>query len=404
VTPRQKLLSRLAIPGSTKMVLLVLDGVGDLRTAEQPETALDGARLPHLDALASRGSLGRLVPVGQGITPGSGPGHLALFGNDPTTPEADIGRGVLEALGDGVDIAPGDIAARGNFATVDSAGKIVDRRAGRIPTAECERIVARLQPVLADFPGIAVHAGEGHRFVVHLKGPGLSPELTDTDPQAIGVAPLSLTAKSPAGEVAAHRLAPALAAMNRVIADEAHANALLLRGFDGLPHLPQLPELYKIRCGAFAGYPLYRGAAKACGMEIVPCGKSFAETVAAVRQAWERYDFFFLHVKKTDAAGEDGDLPAKIRALEEVDSLLPELLALGPDLVAVTGDHSTPAPMKAHSWHPVPLLVSGPRVFVDETREFTEIAAISGAIGTLPASELLGLLLANAGRLAKYGA
>ena len=404
MTSRQTLLARLAIPGSTKIVLLVLDGVGDLRSASQPKTALDLARLPQFDALARAGALGRLIPVAQGITPGSGPGHLALFGYDPTEPEADIGRGVLEALGDGLQIAPGDIAARGNFATVDAAGRIVDRRAGRIPTAECERVVARLQPVLVDFPGVFVHAGEGHRFVVHVRGPGLSPALSDTDPQSVGVAPLPLLATGPAGEEAVRRLQPALAAMSRAIADEPKANALLLRGFDDLPHLPQLPDLHRLRCGAFAGYPLYRGAAKACGMEIVPCGKPFGETVAAVRAAWDRFDLFFLHVKKTDAAGEDGDLAAKVSALEEVDSLLPELLALGPDVVAVTGDHSTPAPMKAHSWHPVPLLVSGPRVFMDETREFSEIAAIGGAIGTLPASELLGLLLANAGRLAKYGA
>jgi 2,3-bisphosphoglycerate-independent phosphoglycerate mutase len=409
VTSRQKLLARLAVPGSSKIVLLILDGVGDIRTAAQPETALDRAAVPHLDALAARGALGRLVPVATGITPGSGPGHLALFGYDPTEPEADIGRGVLEALGDGVEIAPGDVAARGNFATLDTAGKVVDRRAGRITTAECERIVGRLQPVLERFPGVAVFAGEGHRFVVHLKGPGpkglgLTPDVTDSDPQALGVAPLEITATSPAGEETARRLVPALAAMNAAIADEPKANGMLLRGFAGLPHLPQLGEMHQLRCGAFAGYPLYRGAAKACGMEIVPCGKSIGETVDAVAAAWDRFDLFFLHVKKTDQAGEDGDLGAKVAALEEVDAVLPRLLALAPDVIAVTGDHSTPAPMKAHSWHPVPLLVAGPQTFVDLSYTFTEAAAIGGGLGTFPASELMGLLLANAGRLAKYGA
>jgi 2,3-bisphosphoglycerate-independent phosphoglycerate mutase len=404
VTPRQTLLARLANPASTKTILLVLDGVGDLRGSAQAQTALERAELPHLDDLARRGALGRIQPVGVGITPGSGPGHLALFGYDPTMPEADIGRGVLEALGDGIDVAPGDVAARGNFATVDAMGNLVDRRAGRLPTAECERIVARLRPALERFPGVEVHAGEGHRFVVLLKGPGLVPDVTDTDPQTTGVAPLPLRAKSPAGAETERRLAPALAAMREVIGDEPRANAFVVRGFAGLPHLPQLPEMHRLRCGAFAGYPLYRGVAKACGMEIVPCGKPFAETVAAVEQAWDRFDLFFLHVKKTDMAGEDGDLNAKVAALEEVDALLPRLLALGPDVVAVTGDHSTPAPMAAHSWHPVPLLLWSERVFRDECDRFDELAAIRGGLGTFPASELFGLLLANAGRLAKYGA
>lgn len=398
-------LARLARPGTSKIVLLVLDGVGDLRTERQPQTALDAARIPNLDALARRGALGRIVPVAQGITPGSGPGHLALFGFDPAQPEADIGRGVLEALGEGIQIRPGDVAARGNFATADAAGNLTDRRAGRIPTAECERLVAAINEKLVRVREVEakVYAGEGHRFVLWLKGP-LDPHVADTDPQQLGVPPLPVAASAASGAETAAKLRAVLDAIEATIAAEPRANRALLRGFATVPHLPSVPELYKLRCGAFAGYPLYRGVAAACGMDLVPCGKSFAETVAAVRDAWNAYDYFFLHVKKTDMAGEDGDLAAKIHALEEVDAGLPDLLALAPQVVAVTGDHSTPAPMKGHSWHPVPLLLWSEQCFMDECTAFTEAAAVHGAVGTIRSAELFALLLANAGRLAKYGA
>jgi 2,3-bisphosphoglycerate-independent phosphoglycerate mutase len=400
------MLARLAQTADSKIVLLVLDGIGDVVSAAQPQTALQAARTPNLDALARRSSLGRIVPVGYGITPGSGPGHLALFGYDPATPEADIGRGVLEALGEGLDIRPGDIAARGNFATADAQGMLTDRRAGRIPTPECERLVAAINPLLPQSPEMEarVVAGEGHRFVLHLRGPWLSSEVADTDPQQLGVPPNPVRATSPAGEKTAARLGPVLAAIEKAIAHEPRANRALLRGFAGLPHLPALGEIHKLRLGAFAGYPLYRGAAKACGMEVVPCGKKISEIVEAVAANWERFDYFFLHVKQTDQAGEDGDLAAKIAAVEDVDAALPRLLDLGPNTVAITGDHSTPAPMKAHSFHPVPLLVSSPIAFIDESTRFTETEALRGHLGTIPSRDLMGLLLAHAGRLAKYGA
>jgi 2,3-bisphosphoglycerate-independent phosphoglycerate mutase len=405
---RQQLLSRLARPAGGRIVLLVLDGVGDLRTAAQPRTALDRARLPHFDALAARSALGRIVPVATGVTPGSGPGHLALFGYDPARPEADIGRGILEALGMGIPIQAGDVAARGNFSTADGEGRIVDRRAGRIPSAECARLVGLLNAAIRALPsnhelGVEVYPGEGHRFVLLLRG-AASAALADTDPQAEGVPPKPFAASAPEGEATAARLRPVLAAMAAAIAGEPRANRFLLRGFEGLPHLPQLGDLYHLRCGAIAGYPLYRGVAAACGMEIVPCGKAFADAVAAARQHWQRLDFLFLHVKQTDMAGEDGDLGAKAAALEAVDAGLPDLLALQPEVLAITGDHSTPAPLRAHSWHPVPLLLHAATAFVDETTEFTEAAAARGNLGTFPARELMGLLLAHAGRLAKYGA
>jgi 2,3-bisphosphoglycerate-independent phosphoglycerate mutase len=401
-----RLLARLAQPAETRIVLLVLDGVGDLRTAAQPATALDLAVTPHLDALASRSTLGRIEPVAPGFTPGSGPGHLALFGYDPGESAFEIGRGVLEALGLGLYLSPEDLAARGNFATADAAGLLVDRRAGRIPSEECRRLCARLREAARGFSELEVEvaAGEQHRFVLVLRGEGLSTAVADTDPQRLGVPPLPSRATAPEGEATAARLARLLAVLETAIRDEPKANRLLLRGFSRLPHLPQFADLYKLRAGAFAGYPLYRGVASACGMEVVECGKRFADLVAATRERWNDFDFFFLHVKGTDAAGEDGDLAAKARVIEEVDASLPELLTLEPDVLAVTGDHSTPAPMRSHSWHPVPLLLAAESAFVDGESRFTEEAATRGHLGTFPSRYLMGLLLAHAGRLAKFGA
>ena len=415
---RQALLNRLAQPNERRIVLLVLDGVGDLRTDAQPRTALDEARTPNLDRLAARSALGRLVPVGPGITPGSGPGHLALFGYEPTLPEVDIGRGVLEALGLGLEVPPDAVVARGNFATVDGSGLLTDRRAGRIPTAEGERICARLarrieaaSDALGDGIEVEVHPGEAYRFVLLFRAaagtPPLDPGLADTDPQQLGVAALPVQAAGGAGESArrtADRIAPAVAALQAELQDEERANTFLLRGFSKLPVLPGVGELYRLRAAALAGYPIYRGVAKVCGMEIVDCGGSFGEVLDGLEDRWSDFDYFFLHVKGTDMAGEDGDLAAKVGVIEEVDALLPRLLDLGPDVLAITGDHSTPAPMQAHSWHPVPLLLWSESCFVDECSRFTEVEAIHGAIGTIPACDLMGLLLANAGKLAKFGA
>jgi len=396
----------LAQANESKLVLLVLDGIGDLRTAEQPRTALEVANVPAMDELAKGSSLGRMIPVRQGVTPGSGPGHLGLFGYDPTLPEVDIGRGVLEALGLGLDIPRGTVAARGNFATADGEGNLTDRRAGRIPTSECQRLCTALQSQITEIDGTRVEIipGEGHRFVLLLHGEDLSPELMDTDPQRLGVPPLEPTS---ADDRAGRTVAIArelIDAMNRVLSDESQANRALLRGFSSMPQLRPMPELYRMRCGAFAGYPLYRGVASACGMEVVPCSKDFGELVGTVADRWQDFDFFFLHVKKTDAAGEDGDLEAKARALETVDAELQRIVDLQPNVIAITGDHSTPAPMKAHSWHPIPLLLHSKLSFIDEADAFDEVQAIRGHLGTFPSKDLIALMLAHAGRLAKFGA
>ncbi|HEX2164511.1 MAG TPA: 2,3-bisphosphoglycerate-independent phosphoglycerate mutase [Thermoanaerobaculia bacterium] len=407
-----ELLAGIAQPATTKIVLLVLDGVGDLRTAEQPETPLERARTPHLDRLAAGGSLGRILPVAPGVTPGSGPGHLALFGYDPAAAEHDVGRGVLEALGVELEVRRGDVLARGNFATADAGGHLTDRRAGRPPTEEGRRLTAAMQRAVdeaaaaGEIAGVeaTLAAGEGHRFVLRLRGDGLSPALADTDPQRLGVAPLPLAATARGAEATVERVRPVLAAMERAIAGEPKANRALLRGFSSLPDLPRVGDLYRLRAGAFAGYPLYRGVAQVCGFEVVPCGKTLPEIADAVAARWDDFDLFFLHVKQTDQAGEDGSAEAKARAIEAADAALPALLDLAPDVVAVTGDHSTPAPIAGHSWHPVPLLVWGRHAFVDEARRYTEVEALRGHLGTIASQHLLGLLLAHAGRLAKFGA
>jgi 2,3-bisphosphoglycerate-independent phosphoglycerate mutase len=412
MTTHTELISRLARPlaaGEGKIVLLVMDGLGDIRTAAQPATPLERANLPHLRALAQRSTLGRIVPVAPGVTTGSGPGHLALFGHDPLQPEADIGRGVLEALGEGLAVRAGDVAARGNFATADAAGNLVDRRAGRIPTEECRRLCASIREALSpalpiDGVEVTIEPGEGYRFVLLLRGAGLSPAIDDTDPQILGVPPLPVTARDPGAARTVEVVKQVLAIIERTLAAEPRANRAMLRGFSQLPRLRPMGDLYHLRCGAFAGYPLYRGVAAACGMEVVPTGKRPAEAVETVRANWERFDFFFVHAKQTDASGEDGDFAAKVRAIEEVDACLPRLLAPAPSVVAVTGDHATPVPLKSHSWHPVPLLLHSDRCGLDGSEELTEMAAARGALGTFPSYQLMGLLLANAGRLAKYGA
>ena len=408
---RLRLLQQLAQANDLRIVLLVLDGVGDLRTAEQPSTALELASTPNLDALAARSALGRIVPASTAITPGSGPGHLALFGYDPLAPECDIGRGVLEALGLGLELRPGTVAARGNFASVNAAGNLTDRRAGRIPTEEGVRLCSKLRGALAASPGneleVEIHPGEGYRFVLLLRSPDgrrLGAALADTDPQKPGVPPLELHAEDAESAETARRLEPVLAVLRTALADEPRANALLLRGFSLRPELPSFDELYRLRAGAFAGYPLYRGVASVCGMEVVECGKRIDDLLARVEERWSDFEYFFLHVKQTDMAGEDGNLAAKVEVLEEVDRALPRLLELAPDVLAITGDHSTPVPMKAHSWHPVPLLLHSPVCFVDETERFDELQASRGHLGTFASAELMGLLLANAGKLLKFGA
>lgn len=408
MTATATLLSQLAQKSEAKIVLLVMDGVGDIHTAESPRTPLEAAVTPNLDRLAKGSALGRSLPADHGITPGSGPGHLALFGYDPLEEKHQIGRGVLEALGINYELKHGDIAARGNFCTLGKDGKITDRRAGRPTNEECARVSRLLGEKIQRIEDatVTVLPVKEHRFCVVFNAPGLSDAIDDTDPQMTGVAPLPAHAR---GDSAAHRKTQMIVQkfIDSAIAtlkDEPSINGLTLRGFSSHPGLPNFEQLYHLNPAAVAAYPLYLGVARLAGMRVLETGPSPREEFETVAKHWKDHDFFFIHIKKTDSSGEDGNHAAKTHVIEDVDAALPVLLGLKPDVLAITGDHSTPCPIKGHSWHPVPLLIHSAVCDIDEGQRYTEGECLRGSLGTIPAKRLMGLLLANAGKLAKFGA
>ncbi len=393
----------LAIPGKTKIVLLVLDGLGGLPLEPGGRTELETARKPNMDALAARSALGLTQPAGAGVTVGSGPGHLALFGYDPI--ENEIGRGALEALGVDFDLGPEDIAARGNFCTVDPAGRVTDRRAGRIPTEAGRRLAERLREIRVEGVEFFIEPVKEHRFAFIIRGPGLSDALSDSDPLKTGVPPFPVRPLEAQAERAAASVNRFIGQAGRLLQDEAPANMVMLRGFARLPQLPTYAELYGLRSAAIAIHGMYRGVARLAGMEVLEVhGQTLEAEAAALERCWNDFDFFYMHVKKTDTCGEDGDFAGKVRAIEEVDALLPRLLALKPDVFLIGGDHSSPAALGRHSWHPVPLMLHARHVREDGLPEFGERACARGSLGTLPATQVIRLALAHAERLAKYGA
>jgi 2,3-bisphosphoglycerate-independent phosphoglycerate mutase len=366
-------------------------------------TELEAAHTPNLDALAKESVSGLSKPVGAGITPGSGPGHLALFGYDPLA--WDIGRGVLEALGIDFALGPDDLAARGNFCTVDPAtGNITDRRAGRIATEVCVRLVKKLRPIKLPGVEVFVEPVKEYRFVVVLRGKGLVDDLTETDPQQTGVPPLPVRALRPEAQRAADLLNQWLAEARRLLADEHPANSLNLRGMAKVPPISKMPDTYKMRFGAIATYPMYRGIARLVGMDVLKTGDTIEDEVATLRDQWDNYDFFFFHVKKTDSNGEDGNFEGKKAVIEHVDELIPEIVALKPDVLLVTGDHSTPWSLKSHSWHELPVLLWGDFLRPDGVAQFGERACMAGGLGHIRHMDLMPLMMAHAGRLIKYGA
>ncbi len=386
----------------TKILLVVMDGLGGYADADHG-TELEEATTPHLDQLVREGTAGMFEPVGPGITPGSGPGHLGLFGYDPE--EFELGRGALSAAGLDFELRVGDVAARGNLATLGPDGALTDRRAGRIPDPDARVVVDKLQAGVS-VPGIEVffrHERE-HRVLVVLRGPGLDPRVTDTDPQQTGVAPLAAEPVDPEAKRTADLLAEVDAQIRRVLADEPKANVVLFRGFDTHRELPGFAERFGLRAAAVAIYPMYRGIARLLGMDVLGRPADLVEQIEIMRQHWNDYDYFFLHHKYTDSAGEDGDRARKITAVEQLDAAVPELRALSPDVIAVSGDHSTPSQMAAHSWHPVPTLLWSERCGRDEVEQYGERWCRQGALGLRPTKDLMAFMLANAGRLAKYGA
>jgi len=397
-----ELIKEIARTSPTKIVLLVIDGLGGLPNPETGKTELETANTPNLDQLATRGICGLIDLVGPGITPGSSPGHLALFGYDPI--RFNIGRGALEAIGIDFDLQPGDVAARGNFCTVDKTGRITDRRAGRISTDKCAELCRLLDGLVIDNTKISVRPVREHRFIVVFRGDDLIPALSDSDPQQVGVTPKAVTALSPEAGRAASIANQFIARAQATLAEHHPANMVLLRGFSQLPHFPSMSEVYKLRPAAIASYPMYRGLAKLVGMEILETGTTIEDEFATLKQNYADYDFFFLHVKGADSAGEDGDLDRKVRIIEQIDNALSELISMEPDVIVVTGDHSTPVLLKAHSWHPVPILLYSKWCRYDKVSEFSESACLSGGLGRFPATQIMPLAMANALKLTKFGA
>lgn len=386
-------------PSSSRIVLLVIDGLGGFADASCG-TELEEATTPNLDRLATDGIVGLLDPVGPGITPGSGPGHLALFGYDPL--EHRLGRGVLTAAGIGVELRPGDVAARGNLCTLADDGTVADRRAGRIGDDEARRLVERLAAgIRVEGAGVEVHHVREHRVLLVLRG-DLDPRVADTDPHRTGVAPLPPAPATPGAEPTARAVAPVVEQAREHL-DGERANGLLLRGFEGHRALPSVSDRYGLSAAAVAAYPMYRGVASLVGMDVLRTPSSLEDACAAVEESWDDHDFFFVHDKGADMAGEDGDRAAKRRAIVAVDAVVPRLLSCGPDVIAVSGDHSTPSQLASHSWHPVPTLVWNGRERDEQTR-FGERWCRVGALGRRPSSDLMPLMLAMAGRLAKFGA
>jgi 2,3-bisphosphoglycerate-independent phosphoglycerate mutase len=397
-----ELMQRLHISNDSKVLLLVLDGLGGLPMTPEGKTALEQANTPNLDALAACGICGLSTAVAPGITPGSGPGHLGLFGYDPLV--YDIGRGVLESLGIGFDLQPNDLAARGNFCTLDEQGRITDRRAGRIPSEIGTRLVKKLRAITLPGVEVFVEPVKEYRFCLVLRGEGLADGLTETDPQQTGVPPLPVEALRPEAEYSAKLVNQWLAEARKLLADEHPANGCNLRGLAKDPGLPQMGDMYGWKAGAIATYPMYRGVAKLVGMDVLTTGDTIESEVETLRANWDAYDFFFFHVKKTDSYGEDGNFDGRVEVIEHVDHVLPDILALEPDVIMVTGDHSTPAKLKSHSWHELPVLLWADDIRPDAVNSFGERPCMAGGLGHIRHVDLLALAMGHAGRLNKYGA
>jgi 2,3-bisphosphoglycerate-independent phosphoglycerate mutase len=396
------LIRSLREPADSKILLVVADGLGGLPLEPGGKTELESAQTPHLDEAAREGVCGLSIPVLPGITPGSGPGHLGLFGYDPL--EYQIGRGVLEALGINFAVGPQDVAIRGNFVTVDENGLITDRRAGRPTTERCVEMCQKMAGIAIPGIEIFVEPVREHRFVLVLRGAGLGDQVNDTDPQATGVPPLHAVGQDAASKKTAGFVNQFVAQAGQVLSDEAPTNMVTLRGFAKYPAIATMKDVYGLRSCAVAVYPMYKGLARLVGMTIAECGSTLSDQVNTLEKLWDQYDFFFLHFKYTDSTGEDGNFAAKVKAIEQLDAEIPRMRQLRPNVMIVTGDHSTPSKMKSHSWHPVPTLLASNACRTDAVSGFSEAACLFGGLGQFPAKHLMLYAMAHAGRLAKYGA
>jgi 2,3-bisphosphoglycerate-independent phosphoglycerate mutase len=397
-----ELMRELSQSSPSKIVFFVLDGLGGLPHPQTGRTELEIASTPNLDRLAAKGICGLAEVVGAGITPGSGPGHLALFGYDPL--RFTIGRGVLEAVGIDFALEPGDIAARGNFCTVDEAGLVTDRRAGRISNEKCTELCQLLDGMVIDGVETLVRPVREHRFVVAFRGGRLNAEVTDSDPQQTGVAPKAVTALEQKAASLAYVANKFIGLAKKILAEQYPANMVLLRGFSHLPELPSMADIYKLKTAAIAVYPMYKGLARMIGMEILKTETNIDEEFATLKQNYAEHDFFYLHVKQLDSAGEDGDFDRKVKAVEEFDRALTDAIGLEPDVMVVTGDHSTPATLRGHSWHPVPVLLYSKWCRPSRADKFSESSCLFGGLGHFPATRIMSLAMAHALKLTKFGA
>jgi 2,3-bisphosphoglycerate-independent phosphoglycerate mutase len=386
----------------SKIVLLVADGLGGLPMEKGGQTELETAATPNMDALAKDGTLGLSTPVLPGISPGSGPGHLGLFGYDPL--QYQIGRGVLEALGIDFELGSKDVAIRGNFCTIDGDGNISDRRAGRVQSEIASKLCEKLDKI--EIPGVEVfvrHVKE-YRLVIVFRGEGLGGNVNDTDPQRTGVPPLAAKGADGPSEKTAEICTQFIEQAREVLKDDKPANLLTLRGIDTKPNVPPYSDVYGLRAAAIAVYPMYRGLARLVGMDVLDAGQTLDDQMNRLKAAWNDYDFFFVHFKYTDSTGEDGNFPEKVKRIEELDAAIPRIMELDPTVVIITGDHSTPAKMKSHSWHPVPVLLAADDCRPDACDGFGEQQCVTGGLGQFPAKYLMGFAMAHAGRFEKFGA
>jgi len=406
------LLKRLSKTTPSKIILFVMDGLGGLPIGPADSTNINGVKgktelehavKPNLDALAKQSVCGVVDPISPGITPGSGPAHLGLFGCDPL--EHEIGRGVLEASGINFPLEENDLAVRINFATIDKEGKITDRRAGRISTETNIKICEDLSKIKIDPIKIFVKTVKEHRAVVIFRGENLSEEIAETDPQAVGTLPLEPKALSKEAESTSKIISKFVSEAKKILISHHPANMLLLRGFAKPPHLPSFQENFHLNPAAIATYPMYKGLARLVGMKVLELkGGNIEDEIAALEENYNSHDFFFIHIKGTDSSGEDGDWERKAKVIEEADKFIPRILKLKPDVLIITGDHSTPALLKSHSWHPVPIILHSPTCRVDDVDNFSETACVKGGLGRIRALEIMPLALAHAQKLEKYGA
>jgi 2,3-bisphosphoglycerate-independent phosphoglycerate mutase len=396
-----ELIAELREANDSKIVLLVADGLGGLPLQPGEQTELEAARTPNLDACARDGVCGLSLPVLPGITPGSGPGHLGLFGYDPL--EYRIGRGILEALGINFPVGSKDVAIRGNFVTIEN-GLIKDRRAGRPTTERCKAMVEKMRQIKIPGVEVFVEPVKEHRFVAVFRGDGLGDKVNDTDPQAVGVKPLKAEGADEPSKKTAAVANEFVAQVGRVLKDDAPTNGCTLRGFARYPKIGTMKDVYGLKAAAIAVYPMYRGLARLVGMDVLEAGDTIDTQIARLKEAWANYDFFFLHYKYTDSTGEDGDFDKKVETIEKLDAAIPGILELKPDVFIVTGDHSTPSKLKSHSWHPVPTLLVAETARTDGVEEFNEAECLFGGLGQFQAKHLMLLAMAHARRLGKYGA